>query len=204
MLDQDPTPDVEGIARDLHDGAAQELWLARLKLERLQATLETSDGRALAQEALAAVATAASGLASTIEALRGGPTVGSPASARPSQRAASAEGVSARRIRDATGRVDVELLAIVREAATNVVKHAGATRIEVVSRRRGGVVEVRLGDNGRGFDTRARSRGHGLRGMVERARTFKGQVRIASRPGRGTSVVIDVPVGVAATVVRSP
>jgi signal transduction histidine kinase len=55
-------------------------------------------------------------------------------------------------------------------------------------------VRLAIADDGRGFDTRARRADrHGMLGMGERAAIAGGSLRITSRPGRGTTVRVSVP-----------
>ena len=48
-------------------------------------------------------------------------------------------------------------------------------------------------DDGRGFDPHSSSEGGGLSGMAERARLVGGKLRVASAPGHGTSLTLQVP-----------
>jgi signal transduction histidine kinase len=78
--------------------------------------------------------------------------------------------------------VDLSAYRIVQEALTNVLKHACATRAEVVVRRHGDGIEIEVTDDGRGPDA-PRSGGHGLAGMAERVALFGG--RLETGPGDG-------------------
>ena len=82
----------------------------------------------------------------------------------------------------------------VREALTNVRKHAGTGGAAVTARRLPDSVEVVVSDAGAGFDP-ARSRpGFGLRGSVDaRLAEVGGDAAVESRPGAGTRVVLRVP-----------
>lgn len=73
--------------------------------------------------------------------------------------------------------VDAAAYRIVQEALTNVVKHAGAHRVEVSARLREGVLHVGVTDDGRG--TTGNGDGHGLAGMAERVRLLGGSLRSA-------------------------
>ena len=91
------------------------------------------------------------------------------------------------------------LFLIFKEAIGNVLKHSGATRVEVTissgeSGKRGPELEVAITDNGTGFDPSPRRRGNGLGNMELRARHLKGEVMLVSAPGRGTTVQIRLPV----------
>ena len=96
-------------------------------------------------------------------------------------------------------RTKIFLFRILQEALSNVEKHAKADLIKVhlaIGRDR---LTATVTDNGIGFDVGAVSRNpekwdhFGLRGIVERARLVGGQAKIESKKGRGTRVVMHVP-----------
>jgi signal transduction histidine kinase len=93
--------------------------------------------------------------------------------------------------------VRYELLCICREALTNVERHAGATRVEIALTGDGYNLELRVADDGRGFEPseaiRATWEGHfGLVGMRERGERAGGNVTVDSTPGAGTTVAARV------------
>jgi PAS domain S-box-containing protein len=85
---------------------------------------------------------------------------------------------------------------VLQESLTNIAKHANASRVEVALDREGDVVTLLVRDNGRGFvATDAPGPGSfGLLGMRERVGLLKGDVRIESAPGRGTTIELRLPV----------
>jgi signal transduction histidine kinase len=90
------------------------------------------------------------------------------------------------------------LFRIAQEAMTNALKHAGATAIRVELELVDSRVVLGVADDGAGFDpetARARSRRLGLVSMQERAESVGGTLSISSRPGEGTRVAVEVPVG---------
>ena len=92
-------------------------------------------------------------------------------------------------------RTQAEILRIVQEAMTNVARHAQATVVGVRLGIRGDRVTLRVVDNGRGFDvSRVADDAFGLASMRERAALIGGRLRIASRAGMGTGVVLSAPV----------
>lgn len=88
---------------------------------------------------------------------------------------------------------------VAQEAATNAIRHAEARRIHVGVREHDGGVEIRVEDDGRGFDVRSTledpvtGRNLGLLGMQERARILGGEFHLDSAPGRGTRVRMWIP-----------
>jgi signal transduction histidine kinase len=91
--------------------------------------------------------------------------------------------------------VSTALFRILQETLTNVARHAKATRVEVVKQKQRDRLVLRIRDNGRGFDPAdpSRSKSLGLLGMRERAAILGGQVKIASAPGKGTTVTAWIP-----------
>ena len=87
---------------------------------------------------------------------------------------------------------------IIQEALTNVAKHAKATECRVYLARQQDALRIVVEDNGIGFDASApRSadrRGLGLIGIRERAAHLNGTVVIESVRGRGTRIVVELPV----------
>lgn len=85
------------------------------------------------------------------------------------------------------------LYRITREALNNTVKHARATRAKVHMHCTPGGVRLELGDNGIGFDPSASYPGHlGLTSMRERAQAVGARFELASAPGQGTHILIEV------------
>lgn len=75
-----------------------------------------------------------------------------------------------------------------KEILTNIVKHAGARRVEIDVTRRDGALELLVRDDGQGFDEGAVRRGNGLESLRSRARALGGICEIVSRPAQGTTV----------------
>jgi signal transduction histidine kinase len=90
--------------------------------------------------------------------------------------------------------VDLSAYRIAQEALTNVLKHAGATHVDVKVVRDAGAVEVTVEDNGRGSaGNGALVGGHGLIGMKERVNLFGGRLEAAGRDGGGFRVFARLP-----------
>lgn len=90
----------------------------------------------------------------------------------------------------------VELCAyrIVQEGLTNVVKHAGASRCEVLVRRRNGSIEVEIASDGQGSgQADPAGAGFGLIGMRERVQIYGGELETGPRPGGGFLVRARIP-----------
>ena len=91
--------------------------------------------------------------------------------------------------------VETALYRVAQEAMTNVVRHANATQVDVLVQRRGDRVRLMVEDDGVGFEPGRMWPGNhiGLIGMRERAEALGGTLTIESAPGKGTTVVVEVP-----------
>jgi len=89
------------------------------------------------------------------------------------------------------------LLRICEEALANVVKHAQATRVEVILDFTSKEVQLNIRDDGCGFEPagwEVSKRGHfGLLGIKERVASVFGMLSIASAPGKGTRLLVTIP-----------
>jgi signal transduction histidine kinase len=85
------------------------------------------------------------------------------------------------------------LLAVLREAVTNVSRHANATTASVEVAVRDGMCELVVRDNGPGASVDENTTGHGLKNMRSRADDLGGRVALTSRQGDGTTLVWQVP-----------
>ncbi len=182
----------ERIGRDLHDLLGHTLSLVAIKSELARrlvrrdpaaAERELADIEGVARQALAEVREAVTGM--RVAAL-------------------TAELASARAMLEADDvRLDVAGLDAplppaveaafalgLREAVTNVHRHAHATRVEVRLVTRDDTVELRVRDDGRGG---AAVRGNGLAGMAERLAALGGRLSLTSERDRGTELVMEAP-----------
>jgi two-component system, NarL family, sensor histidine kinase DevS len=91
---------------------------------------------------------------------------------------------------------------LVQEGLTNVVKHAGATRVEVRVVDLEETIEILLRDDGQGFDPAADAAGFGLIGMRERVALVNGTLEVKSAAGSGTTLRARIPLRRRDAVVR--
>ena len=97
--------------------------------------------------------------------------------------------------------VQTAVYRILQEALANIGRHAGATAVAVDIEAEGELLELRVRDDGAGFDPAALARaangegpgaGLGLSGMAERARLAGGELDVRSAPGGGTTVTLRI------------
>lgn len=86
----------------------------------------------------------------------------------------------------------LNVLRILQEAFTNVLKHAGATRIRVATGVDDRAMSITVADDGCGFKAGSERRGHGLSNMAERARRVGGELRVQPTAG-GTTLSLTLP-----------
>ncbi len=92
--------------------------------------------------------------------------------------------------------VCAHLVSIAREAVFNAIRHSGASKLRLLLKYERGGVRLLAMDDGCGFDASHLSGAHfGVTGMQERARSAGGRLMIHSRPGEGTTVEVELPLG---------
>jgi len=190
------------LARELHDGLAQDLWFAKLKHERLIAYVP-DDQKELAQEVTQAIDSAIQEAKQAVVTMRAAEDRERPLEelmSRTIDEFAARSGVradfSAADLPDALPpRTQIEVLRVLQEALTNVRKHADATVVRVSADFQDSTLRLTIVDNGRGFRPEETSGdGLGVQGMKERARLMGGDLRVISEPSGGTAVDLIVPV----------
>jgi signal transduction histidine kinase len=101
-----------------------------------------------------------------------------------------------------TPSIEITAYRIVQESITNIVRHAGASRVvvEVNGGESGEEIELIVRDNGRGFDVAAQitlqrpCMSSGLLGMSERVKLLGGVFTVEAAPGQGTRIVASLPI----------
>ena len=89
--------------------------------------------------------------------------------------------------------VKINLYRILQESFQNINKYAQATQIEVVFKQNNEFIELKIQDNGQGFDVRKKKKGIGLKNIQSRVTSLDGKVEIDSKIGIGTSLIIKIP-----------
>jgi signal transduction histidine kinase len=104
--------------------------------------------------------------------------------------------------------VAFQLLRIVQEALANVRKHAGATNAWITFNKQvGGRLQMTIRDDGVGFDPHTppadpSRKSFGLVSMRERVESLGGELAIDSQPGKGTRVIVAIPLKTRTETVR--
>ncbi|HET8899816.1 MAG TPA: sensor histidine kinase [Rhodanobacteraceae bacterium] len=182
----------ERIGRDLHDLLGHTLSLITLKLE-LSRRLFDRDPEASRRELIEAEHEARKALAevrAAVTGIRATDLAAELASARLMLQSSGVVLECSGAAPDLPPEIERDLSLLLREACTNVVRHARATRVQLTIRVEAGNVHLRISDNGRGGVVAG---GNGLTGMRERVRALGGVLRIDSPRGSGTTLEVLAP-----------
>jgi signal transduction histidine kinase len=97
--------------------------------------------------------------------------------------------------------INTTFFRIFQETLTNIIRHANATKVNVVMKQAGSLLILEVKDNGRGISEAEinNTQSIGLLGMRERAALLGGEVLITGAPGEGTTVTVRIPIPQAKT-----
>ncbi len=188
------------IAKDLHDGIGQMMGAARMNLSVLQTGTGAHTADAL-QKAIGLVDDSCRELRAVSHNMM--PTALTHGSLAPAVKtfldklgAGLTIGFYAHGFDDAPRpdvAVETVIYRVVQECVNNVVKHAGAARLDVTLLHDEDGISCTVEDDGRGFNAASATPGIGLANIRTRLAYLKGTVEIESAPGEGTMVMIAVP-----------
>lgn len=91
------------------------------------------------------------------------------------------------------GDIQLNLYRILQEQLNNIMKYAKATVIEVSLRLQSNAIQLRIYDNGIGFDTKHSKNGIGLSNIKKRSQLFSGNFFLNSSPGNGCEIIVEIP-----------
>jgi signal transduction histidine kinase len=191
------------LARELHDETGQALTSILLGLKSLEERVDTEQGRRAATELRELVVSTLQDVRRLAVELR--PSALDdfglvPALERLRDTVREQSGIdvdiqSRLKVDRLPEELETALYRIVQEALTNVIKHAGATRVTIMLVQKGNAVSLIVQDDGAGFDPQdVREGGLGLTGMRERVSLLGGRLSVESTEGAGTMLSAEVPV----------
>jgi signal transduction histidine kinase len=197
----------ERISEDLHDGIIQNMYAVGLSLEDVAELMEDDRGEAVArvERAIDLIHVAIQDIRNFIFGLRpglleGASLVGGLAALVEEYRHNTIIELELRvpdDLAEPPADTTDQLLAIVSESLSNIVRHSRASRasLALTAPTAGGTWQLTIGDNGIGFDPAGvvKLGHHGLANIRERAGRVGGTVTFDSQPGAGTRVVVRVP-----------
>lgn len=93
------------------------------------------------------------------------------------------------------------LYRVFQEGLNNIAKHADAHSVDIDISKQGGIISLQISDDGKGFDVDKLPSvdpgkgGLGLQGIRERVSFVGGHLSLVSKPGAGTTLIVDIPYG---------
>ncbi|MGD0082128.1 MAG: GAF domain-containing protein [Acidimicrobiales bacterium] len=191
--------DRERIARDLHDTVIQRLFAVGLSLQGLARVVDPPNASERIEAAVDELDLTIADIRSTIFGLEARSANGARAEiTRVVTEAREALGFLPRvqfqgpLDNSVTTEMTEAAAAVVREALSNITRHARATRAEVAVAVTTEELQLSVSDDGIGI-RRSSPSGHGLRNMAARAEQLMGVFEIRSEPGEGTTVIWRIP-----------
>jgi len=196
------------VARELHDEAGQALSAIMMNLARAIETLpdDATEAREKLSQSRSLAAQTLAELRKLIYDLR--PEVLDQLGLVPALRSYVKSHLEAQKIKAQLSFVDLKdrlppqveitLFRIIQEAITNIVRHSGASEVNIQVMVRNSTVTATIKDNGKGFDVEAALQAPeswGLRGIRERVAVLGGELSIKSERGKGTTIQFQIPLG---------
>ena len=92
--------------------------------------------------------------------------------------------------------IEITIFRIIQELITNIIKHANATEIQISLTNHDAMLNIIVEDNGKGFDAKKlpQKEGMGLATIEKRIEHLEGTFEIDSTPGKGTNIIINIPI----------
>jgi signal transduction histidine kinase len=183
------------IARELHDGLAQELAFLRSQTAAMAAgTVVPGMAAHLHAAAERALGESRRAIDVLTEPARGALDHAVLRAAREvADRSGATVSLDAGPVPPASADVHQALVRITREATTNAVRHGRARTVSVGLGGDGGMIELRITDDGGGFDPALVTGGFGHQSMRERVEALRGELTVHSQPGAGATVSVRIP-----------
>lgn len=196
------------IARELHDTLIQGFSGITMTMQALAGRLRSPEDRGMLEDIIRDAADCLRETRRSVAGLRSPPPGAASGLAQAIEHAArqvtEAKNIRLRLKLDGSPQglapdVEYNLVRIAQEAVSNTIKHAGARTIEVALYCSAGAVRLLVKDDGSGFvqeeNGYAKAGHYGLIGMKERASHIGANFALASAPGKGTSVSVELPRG---------
>lgn len=190
------------IARELHDSIAQSLSFSRIQITRLDSALKSHQSQ---EEILSILGELKLGVLTAYQQLRSVLTTFRLKPKSPDLRENILSSLDEFKERsgikysfdihiqsfELDANSQIHLLQILREALTNIEKHARADHVDVSLKPTGtDSYKLEVSDNGLGFDLKRKEGHYGLEIMSERAKVLGGELKLEARKPHGTSVIL--------------
>jgi two-component system sensor histidine kinase UhpB len=189
------------LARELHDELAQHCTAIRIEAAYIQRSRDTAQIDAAAQRAALSAELLHDGVRRLLQRLRPAELdeLGLVAALQAMAQGWTERGAIAcvfhheGELQGLGDAIDTAVYRVAQEALSNVMRHAAASSVRIELRRAPAELELRVADDGRGFDAATLNRGLGLLGAAERAAALGGQLLALGTPGAGASLRLLLP-----------
>lgn len=178
------------IAADLHDGLIGKLTVVRLKS---QIGAESTELDALLGESIAEARRISHDLTPPMLAFSTPAEIVGNVVFPWQERLEVIYDADVRTVTDITPEKKIQLVRIIQETITNIIKHAEATAMYIRFRYSDDGFALLVKDNGKGFETSILKQGLGLSSLELRVQYLNGKLKIKSTPGNGTTILITSP-----------
>ncbi|MFC1860552.1 sensor histidine kinase [Chloroflexota bacterium] len=196
------------IAREIHDGVAQSLGYLNLKTKQVsdsvssqntvQALAELGDIQKVVQDTYEDIRESIDQLTTEIRNLPIIPAISNYTRDFGNNNGIRTQFFAPRPFPQLSPVAELQLLRIVQEALTNVRRHAQATEVDIILESTTQIVQMFINDNGEGFNLTDLEKSppgyHGLNIIKERAEGLGGSLDISTSPGKGTKIMVSLPV----------
>lgn len=185
------------LSAELHDGPAQMLAFASLRLEALSRHRDDEDAELIRQsldEAMRDIRNICRGLTlPELDQLSTEAVVERAVGAHEAQAKVKVELCAKGSLPALTHAQKICVFRFIRETLSNASRHAQATRLRIKVWSAATVLNIEVQDDGIGFERRSSDDGLGLIGLQERLAGLGGRFELVSKPNRGTKVLMELP-----------
>ncbi len=194
------------ISSELHDEAGQSLVCLRLQMEILERSVPEQFGelksglaeaRALAERSIVEIRRLIGDLSPAVLEQLGLPSAMRQLASRLRRLQGIKTHLQVPPMRDLPKDLARVVYRLTQECINNIARHSSASSVNILVTLADGQLRLRVEDNGVGFSVEeilGKPNSYGLAGMRERVALFGGKFTLESRPGRGTKVLMELPV----------
>ena len=92
-------------------------------------------------------------------------------------------------------KISITLLRVIQEQIRNILKHSGASKVDILLEFTINEISVVITDDGKGFDKSTEKKGLGLTNIINRVENYNGTISLNTKIGKGCSLIATIPIG---------
>ena len=92
-------------------------------------------------------------------------------------------------------KISITLLRVIQEQIRNILKHSGASKVDILLEFTINEISVVITDDGKGFDKSTVKKGLGLTNIINRVENYNGTISLNTKIGKGCSLIATIPIG---------